>query len=236
MTTPRGNQAKTSGANKEQNPPDARFQRVYQENVDLISRYILSWVRNREDAEDLTSCIFLKAMSQVDYERPPNMIRRWLFQVARTTLADHWRERYRLVIYSLEELLVSDETEPPEEEPGMSDTIRAHHLKRLLRSQLCISPSPEEYLDADREEPTEENPAAGDDSVAVRVQSLLQALPAHYRDVLTCRFLLNLSIRETARRLGLTVSNVKVMQFRALKRAASLELIATKSWLRHTNE
>ena len=228
MTTPRGNQAKTSRANKRQNAPDARFQRVYQENVDRIYRYVLSWVGNREDAEDLTSSIFLKAMSRIDYERPPNMIRRWLLQVARTTLADHWRERYRLIIYSLEELLVSDETEPSEEVPGMSDTIRAHHLKRLLRSQLCISPSPEESLDVDREEPTEEHPAMGDDSAAVRVQRLLQALPAHYRDVLTCRFLLNLSIRETASRMGLTLTNVKVMQLRALKRAAELELNVTE--------
>ena len=31
-----------------------------------------------------------------------------------------------------------------------------------------------------------------------QVERLMQALPAHYRDVLTCRFLLNISIRETA--------------------------------------
>lgn len=38
----------------------------------------------------------------------------------------------------------------------------------------------------------------------------------------TCRFLLNLTIRETALRMGLTETNVKVIQFRALKRAATL--------------
>ena len=56
----------------------------------------------------------------------------------------------------------------------------------------------------------------------------MQALPAHYRDVLTCRFLLNLSIRETATRLGLTEANVKVLQLRALKRAA-VEYVVTRS-------
>ena len=223
MTTPRRNHTKTSRATKEQSAPNAQFQWVYQENLDLIYRYILSWVGNREDAEDLTSCIFLKAMGRVDYERPPNMIRRWLFQVARTTLADHWRERYRFITYSIEELLEFDEREPTEEEPGARDTTRADRLQQLLRVRLSIYPSPEESLDVDRQEPAEENPAMEDDSAAVRVQRLLQALPAHYRDVLTCRFLLNLSIRETARRLGLTMANVKVMQFRALKRAAELE-------------
>lgn len=43
------------------------------------------------------------------------------------------------------------------------------------------------------------------------------------REILTCRFLLGLSVRETAVRMGLTEGNVKTSQFRALKRAADLE-------------
>jgi RNA polymerase sigma-70 factor (ECF subfamily) len=35
--------------------------------------------------------------------------------------------------------------------------------------------------------------------------------------------LLNLSIKETALRMGLSEANVKVLQFRALKRTAALE-------------
>ncbi len=62
-----------------------------------------------------------------------------------------------------------------------------------------------------------------------RVKRLMQALPNHYREVLTCRFLLNLSIRETATRLGLTEANVKVVQFRALKRAAVVTPVASRS-------
>ena len=62
-----------------------------------------------------------------------------------------------------------------------------------------------------------------------QVERLMQALPAHYRDVLICRFLLNLSIRETATRLGLTEANVKVLQLRALKRATAVEYIVTRS-------
>ncbi|TMC14777.1 MAG: hypothetical protein E6J33_11495 [Chloroflexi bacterium] len=42
------------------------------------------------------------------------------------------------------------------------------------------------------------------------------------REVLTSRFLLNLSIKATAVRMGMTVAHVKVLQFRALKRAADL--------------
>ncbi len=59
------------------------------------------------------------------------------------------------------------------------------------------------------------------------MRRILQALPEHYREVLTCRFLLNLSIRDTAQKMGLTEANVKVLQFRALKRAADLESVVT---------
>ena len=95
----------------------------------------------------------------------------------------------------------------------IADYWRAQALATLF--------SLEALLESGWEVPTEE-PLSVNDTAANRVQLLLQALPARYREVLTCRFLLQLSIRDTARRMGLTVANAKVMQFRALKRAADL--------------
>lgn len=79
----------------------------------------------------------------------------------------------------------------------------------------------EALLDTGWEGPTEE-PLASHNTAADRVHLLLQALPPHYREVLICRFLLMLSIRDTARHMGVTIGNIKVMQFRALKRAAAI--------------
>ncbi len=162
------------------------FQTFYQENLGLIYRYVYSKVGNREEAEDLTSQIFIKAIRGIDTERGPQSMQKWLFQVARTTIADYWRVYYRVSINSLEELLEAGWEGPAEEEPA---TISSRPLER--------------------------------------VQRILHALPEHYREVLTCRFLLNLSIKDTALRLSLTEANVKVLQFRALKRAAELEHIMT---------
>ncbi len=158
------------------------LQTFYQENLGLIYRYIYSKVGNREEAEDLTSQTFIKAVRSIDRERSPQSMQKWLFQIARTTVADHWRAYYRLSVSSLDELLDAGWEGPTEEEPVVH-----------------------------RAEPDE------------RVKRILNALPDHYREVLTCRFLLNLSIRDTAQRMGLTEANVKVLQFRALKRAADLE-------------
>ena len=162
------------------------FQTLYQENLGLIYRYVYSKVGNREEAEDLTSQIFIKAVRGVDQERGMQSIQKWLFQVARTTIADYWRAYYRISTNSLEEL-----------------------------------------LEAGWEGPADEEPAAATNQPAERVKRILQALPQHYREVLTCRFLLNLSIKETALNMGLTEANVKVLQFRALKRAADLEHFVT---------
>src|SRR5256886_15676280 len=164
------------------------FQSLYQENLGPIYRFVYSKVRNREEAEDLTSHVFLKAVRSLDLERGQHSTRTWLFQVARTTIADYWRSHYRGSASSLEELLEAGWEGPAEEDA------------------IVISSRPTE-----------------------RVQRILHALPEHYREVLTCRFLLNLSIRDTASKMGLTEANVKVLQFRALKRAADLEHMVTEA-------
>jgi RNA polymerase sigma-70 factor (ECF subfamily) len=158
------------------------FQKFYAEKFEPIYRYVYSKVGNREEAEDLTSEIFLKAARSIDQQRSPQSVEYWLYLIARTTLADYWRAYYRKPKASLDELLEAGWEGPAEDEPTAMNSIPAQ-----------------------------------------RVQRLLQALPEKYREVLICRFLLNLSIKASALRMGVTEANVKVLQFRALKRAADLE-------------
>jgi RNA polymerase sigma factor (sigma-70 family) len=56
-----------------------------------------------------------------------------------------------------------------------------------------------------------------------RADAILGRLPENYRRVLELRFLRGYSVRETARELGVTESNAKVLQFRALRKAARLD-------------
>ncbi len=64
--------------------------------------------------------------------------------------------------------------------------------------------------------------AEPDDHAAIRVQALLRRLPDQYRRVLELRFLERLSVAETASRMGITNGNARVLQYRALRRAALL--------------
>src|SRR5258708_15711522 len=81
------------------------FQTFYQESLGRIYRYVYSKVGNREEAEDLTSQIFMKAVRGADTERGAQGMQKWLFQVARTTIADYWRAHYRIATNSLERFL-----------------------------------------------------------------------------------------------------------------------------------
>jgi RNA polymerase sigma-70 factor (ECF subfamily) len=159
------------------------FQAFYEKYLLFVYRYIYSKIGYREEAEDLTSQVFIKALKAIDYQRDQHSQQKWLLQVARTTIADHWRLHYQLSAHSLEQLLDAGWEGPVEQEPTPASLDPLQHVQQILR-----------------------------------------ALPEHQREVLTCRFLLNLSIKETAQRLSLTETNVKVLQFRALKHAATIDL------------
>lgn len=92
------------------------FQSFYRENLGPIYRFVYSKVRNREEAEDLISQIFIKAVRNIDRAQNPQSIRSWLFQVARTTIADYWRTYYRRATSSLDELLEAGWEGPAENE------------------------------------------------------------------------------------------------------------------------
>jgi RNA polymerase sigma factor (sigma-70 family) len=55
-----------------------------------------------------------------------------------------------------------------------------------------------------------------------RVGEVLEALPDNYRRILELRFLHGRSIKDSARELGVSVANAKVLQHRALRLAAQV--------------
>src|SRR5256712_9371766 len=82
---------------------------AYQTHGPAISQYIYSRVGNRPDAEDLTAQVFMKAISGMRNDVSVPELRSWLYRVAQTTLADHWREYYAEGAGELDE----DVTRPP---------------------------------------------------------------------------------------------------------------------------
>jgi RNA polymerase sigma-70 factor (ECF subfamily) len=150
---------------------------TFRENAAKIYRFIYAKVGNREAAEDLTSQVFLKAVRWLAQDRSADSIRAWLYTVARSTIADYWREQSLHPTVPLEE--------------------------------------PDAVLYCGREGPEEVR------RTRERAWRILDALPEREREVLRLRFLHGYSAGEIGRELGLTPDHVRVLQLRALRRAAT---------------
>jgi RNA polymerase sigma-70 factor (ECF subfamily) len=163
--------------------PRARFEAIYDQHVTAIHRFVYARVGNRPDAEDLTGQVFMRAVEQLDLDRPAPQISAWLYRVAQNAVADYWRAFYRLPQVGVEQVAASWEP---------------------------MMPTPDAHADADA------------DRAANAVRRLLKRLPDQYARVLELRFLHRLSVAETASQLGISHGNAKVLQYRALRKAALL--------------
>ncbi len=80
------------------------LRKIYDAHVEQIYKFIFYKVGNREDAEDITSQVFIKAANSLDIAQEEPTRLAWLYQVARTTITDHWRNFYKNLVCSLEQM------------------------------------------------------------------------------------------------------------------------------------
>lgn len=103
------------------------------------------------------------------------------------------------------------------------NAVRNHRRSVGYRRTVPLSPrlaAPEPHIDAAEDAAEDE---AEDAAARQRALALLAPLPPRYRQVLELRFLDGRSVRETARLMGVTVANAKVLQHRALKKAVAAQ-------------
>jgi RNA polymerase sigma factor (sigma-70 family) len=72
------------------------------------------------------------------------------------------------------------------------------------------------------EDPEQMTAARQDSAAPQQAQQILAALPERYRRILQLRFLEGCTVAEAAQTLGISVSNAKVLQHRAMRRAADV--------------
>jgi RNA polymerase sigma-70 factor (ECF subfamily) len=97
-------------------------------------------------------------------------------------------------------------------------TVLAAHWQRTLgRQATVIDTDVTDLQDYTPPPPGRPTPA---EQHATRI---LDALPERHRRILVLRFLLGYSVREAAADMNITIANAKVLQYRALRKAAGLE-------------
>ena len=94
-------------------------------------------------------------------------------------------------------------------------TVLASHWRRRYGVEITT-------IDVERDRAAIDEPSTVSDAPQ-RVRALLAELPDRYARILQLRFLESCTLREAARAMNISVGNAKVLQHRALHRAAQTE-------------
>lgn len=150
---------------------------AYEKYATVIYQFAYRRLGNREDAQDVTAQVFMKASRGLNESFDEASRRSWLFRAARTAIVDIWRSYGGCPVVPLDWYT---EDKPPARQTASDAEARVARVLSILN-------------------PTQ-------------------------RRVLELRFLESRSLLETAAELGLTEGNVKVIQHRALRKAAEFDL------------
>jgi len=116
---------------------DAALASFYERFFTPIHRYVLASMGSREDAEDVTAEVFIKALRGIGsfrFEEESKPVMAWLFRIARNEIADHFRRaRRRLAPSSL--------SAQQNDVPGRCDTWDTRDLVMDLTRALRTLPA-----------------------------------------------------------------------------------------------
>jgi len=75
------------------------FGYLYEQYLTPIYRFLIFRLKNKEEAEDITQTIFLKAWQAIDkYEEQGHSFSTWLYTIAKNTLTDHWKKKKAVLV------------------------------------------------------------------------------------------------------------------------------------------
>jgi len=153
------------------------FERMYKANQPLIYRFMFWRTKDEALSQDLTSNVFEKAW-RTRKGFTGGSSKAWLYQIARTTLVDHWRKKKEVLDDG--SIAAREVSDAPEAGEALDRTMAVEELHKALMK-----------------------------------------LPADMYAVVRLRFIEGMSARQVAAELGISEGNVRVIQYRALKKLRS---------------
>jgi RNA polymerase sigma-70 factor (ECF subfamily) len=109
----------------------ARFAELYEQHFERVYAFIAGRVRNRQEAEDLTSQVFHKALENLrQFEWRGAPFAAWLLRIAANCMADHWQRAAR------------ERDDPPPQPPD--ETAAEDIERRALLFQLVGALAPDQ--------------------------------------------------------------------------------------------
>jgi RNA polymerase sigma factor (sigma-70 family) len=103
---------------------------LYRQYLPRILNYVRMRVNDEDVAQDLTAAVFERAVSRQHTLRRREAFGAWLFQIARTTIAGHYRRQRPTVALDLIDEQPAAEASPPE---------ALMHREELARLQAALA-------------------------------------------------------------------------------------------------
>ncbi len=116
----------------------SKFKLLYERWVTPVYRYFLHRVNNLNEAEDLTSQVFLKVIERLPHYRDNGHFPAWLFTIARHQWVDHLR--LHKADFPIEDVTLSDST------GDLLDCTMKRDEFRMLRHLMGTLPEGEQEL------------------------------------------------------------------------------------------
>lgn len=92
---------------------EKRLANLYDEYYDKIAHYAFVRIGDRNEAEDIASEVFLKALKSIkSYEEQGVPMQAWLFKIAHNLVVDYFRRKSKYQTVSIDNIEIQDKTDP----------------------------------------------------------------------------------------------------------------------------
>ncbi len=119
------------------------FTAFYEQFLPKIFKYVSYRINDKFVAEDITSAVFEKALTNFDrYNAEKAALSTWVFRIARNTLIDHFRASSRDKTVQLDEALDTPEGSRSPEQAAIDE----EESRRLRRCIAKLSPPEQEVI------------------------------------------------------------------------------------------
>lgn len=111
----------------------AEFAPLYDGYFDRVYGYCFKRTGNAQDAEDLTSQIFVRVLNSLHTYKSNGFFAAWLFRIAHNVLSDHYRQLK--VAVSIDELEFAGSDHPPDRLEKHEDHVILNELVAKLKKE-----------------------------------------------------------------------------------------------------
>lgn len=117
------------------NPEEQFFEEVFKNYRHIIYHFILRMTRNKEESEDLTQEVFIKAYKGLVNYKGEAPFKTWLYSIAKNSTYDHFRKKQTLMCLNENDRLEKEELLP-------ENIIEMEEQKQILyRAIMELKPS-----------------------------------------------------------------------------------------------